>query len=194
MRHAWRLLSAVLISQCTWGLTGGELRLFCVAIAALTMLAACGRQSDDQQQRSNDRRGAVDFASISTPPPPPPTRACTQLEASLIASKMAQNVYDKDGCVWMKSGASGQVSMCEFENASRLIRASGSVTIRDNLTSDAFQVAVAGIFSAEGEPLRFEKTSVSYSYQQACTRAGAMITVMAAGCAMDANCRSGNRN
>jgi hypothetical protein len=107
---------------------------------------------------------------------------------------MAQNLYDKDSCVWMKSGASGQVSTCEFENASRLIRASGSVTLRDSLTSDTFQIDAAGIFSAEGQPLRLEKTGVSYSYQQACTRAGAMITVMVAGCAMDPNCRSGNRN
>lgn len=148
-----------------------------LSLSALMFVGAC-----------EDRRAQPQY-SYNEPPPPPPTRSCTDGEIQLVQGAMAQSTYDADSCVWFKRDAGASLSACEFERASGLISADGSVTIYDGMTSDTFDQSVSGIFSSTGEVLQLSRTGTSYSYDQACARAGLVVGTVVVGCLMDANCR-----
>lgn len=105
---------------------------------------------------------------------------------------MATQVHNADSCVWMKNRSYGRVTGCEYENATGMMRANGIVIIEDGLTSDTFSVTTSGVFSSSGQSLQMNVTETSYTYQQACTRAGLVVLMGAIGCANDPNCRNGN--
>jgi hypothetical protein len=119
-------------------------------------------------------------------------RSCSELEQSMVATALANHVYSSDSCVWMKSRTNAQISTCEVENQTGLIRASADVKIYDGLTSDIFHVDASGLFSGDGRTINAGITGTTYDYTQACNRANITIGVIAVSCAMDANCRNGN--
>jgi hypothetical protein len=119
-------------------------------------------------------------------------RSCSELEQSMVATALANYVYNSDSCVWMKSRTNAQIFTCEVENQSGLIRASADVKIFDSFTSDIFHVDASGLFSGDGRTINAGITGTTYDYTQACNRANMTIGIIAVSCAMDANCRNGN--
>ena len=140
------------------------------SLAAVTLVWSC-----------DDRSGQPQYAVDA---PPPSTRSCSDGELQLVQSAMAQKTYDEDKCIWLSKSASASLSSCEVEQATRLIKADGTVTIHDGFTSDTFDQSVTGIFSPIGEVLQLSRTATSYSYDEACKRAGVVaVAVIVAGLA-----------
>ena len=168
----------------------GMWKIVCFLLFCELGLSACGPHDSGPKPDYSDAGDNV--SPLPPPPPPPPIRACTDIESQLVVNAFAQKISDSDRCVFVKKNTTASLNSCEFERETSLIKATGSVTIYDDFTSDSFGLNSSGIFSSTGEVLQLSITETSEAYDQACNRAKVVVGTLVVACAADANCRESN--